>query len=197
LRTQFVLGQFPVVVFVERLQGRYGVGEFRGVDHTVMVDIQSFHDGWGGAMTTGTTLTARSVMARRAASAVTVRRATGRTTFGRTASGTTVRRAARRSIGRGSGAEFVLGQLPVVVFVQGLQGCDGVGEFGGVDDAVMVGIESGDDGGRGAVMTTGSASTRRRAVLGRGILGAEIETGGAERGQNQQGEFLIHTIRVC
>jgi hypothetical protein len=128
---------------------------------------------------------------------LTIRGATGRTAIGRTAGGTAVRRAARRSIGRGSRAEFVLGQFPVLVLVEGLQGRDGVGEFGGIDDAVMVGIQNGDDWGRGTMMATGSASTRRWAVLGRGILGAEVETGGAECGQNQQGEFLIHTKRVC
>ena len=56
-------------------------------------------------------------------------------------------RSARAMSTRGtSWGDFVMAQLSIPVFVQGEKGGGGVGDLGGIQDAIVIFIEGGDDG---------------------------------------------------
>ena len=58
-----------------------------------------------------------------------------------------------RSAFRPGWAEFIHAEVSVAVDVQLGEGCDRIGNFYCVDDAVAVGVEGGDDGGHWASVT--------------------------------------------
>ena len=64
-----------------------------------------------------------------------------------------------------SRVQFVAAEVSVAVNIQLGEGCDRVGDFYWVDDAVAVGVEGGDDGGHWASVTFGPG---RRVGVGVG-----------------------------
>ena len=86
--------------------------------------------------------------------------------FGAGAVGSVGRRGTAWAAGsfRAGADEFIGGQLAIPIFVQGCQDCRGVGNFAGIDDSIVVGINGADDGGRWwAVAGWGTSS----GILGR------------------------------
>jgi hypothetical protein len=57
---QLFHGQFAITVFVERHQSGAGVGDFRGVNHAIMVGIECGNDGRQWTMTSAAAGTIRS-----------------------------------------------------------------------------------------------------------------------------------------
>jgi hypothetical protein len=59
---------------------------------------------------------------------------------------------------------FVGGQFAVAVLIEGLEGGGGVGDFGGVNYMVVIGVEDLDEG-KGWMAMAGAGAAGRRAVL--------------------------------
>lgn len=173
--TQFIARQLTVAIFVQSLESRDSIGDLRGIQDTVMVGIERRHDRGFGRPSVRMTFGAiswRTVM-RRTSAVWAIRRSTGWAAIGRAA--------CRAAIGctiRTGWAQLVLGQLSVTVLVEGLEDGYGVGDFRGINDAVMVGVQCQDDRGRRTMMSAGPV--RGWVALGRGILGHERQAGHAK-----------------
>ena len=72
------------------------------------------------------------------------------------------------------GHEFIHGQLSVAIFIKGQEGGGGIGDFGGINDSVVIGVESGEQGRHRGTATWHSrtATLAVRAVLtwGRALM---------------------------
>jgi hypothetical protein len=93
-----------------------------------------------------------------------------------------------RSAFRPGRAEFIHAEVSVAVDIQLGEGCDRVGNFYWVDDAVAVGVEGGDDGGHWASVTFGPG--RRVGVR----VGCGEAQGGGSGGQE---EGLVDEFHRC
>ena len=80
-RAEFVLGQFTIMVLVERFQSGNRIGDFAGVDNSIMIDVEGRHDG-GLRRTPLVSLRASGTIVRRRIAVIGW--TTGRTTIGRT-----------------------------------------------------------------------------------------------------------------
>lgn len=102
---------------------------------------------------------------------------------------TTATRAARRH-------HFLTGELAVAVLVQGLQSRARVGDFRGIDDSVMIGIERRDDRRRrtlrAAWRASGAGTTLRASGLrSLGRLGMKGKSR-VRQGDRDDDEHLVH-----
>ena len=93
-----------------------------------------------------------------------------------------------RSAFRPGWAEFIHAEVSVAVNIQLCEGCDRIGNLYRVDDAVAVGVESGDDGGHWASVTFGPG--RRVGVR----VGCGEAQGGGSGGQE---EGLVDEFHRC
>lgn len=82
---------------------------------------------------------------------------------------------------RPSGHQLVGGQLAVAIFVERQQGCRRIGYLGGIQGAVLVGIQGGDD--------RRSAPASGRTL---GILGDEVEAADGQDRDDQGGNDAFH-----
>jgi len=192
-RLILVPGQLAVAIAVQLLERRHGVRDLFGVDHAVMIRVER---GEQRRKHRAARSHARSTLrsARLSAlwpglrSAVWSRLRTALRRAGRWAllSAEFARRVSRawrplaiRAVGRPhhpagaarrTGAEeFVAGQFAVAIDVQFLERGDGVRDFIGIDDAVMIGVERGDDRRHGR-----SREARRGLIV---LLGERAERG--------------------
>ncbi len=82
---------------------------------------------------------------------------------------------AARTMGK-RGTEFIGREFAIAVFVELLQGLSRLGNFGGVDDTIVIGIQHGDDRrwkrtmelSAGAALGAAARTTTRTAIAGRG-----------------------------
>ena len=149
-RGEFIRRKFAVAVLIQSKQGLGCVGDLVRVNHAVTVDIQRLHH------RVCRTMASRS-FARAAGSAFVDTIMVRRRILSIGALAITLRR---------TGSDLVVGQLAIAIDIELLENGGGGGEFGCVDHPVVVGIESGDEGRRRAVMAScGTMVPRRWAVM--------------------------------
>ena len=92
--------------------------------------------------------------------------------------------------------EFIWRQLAVAIFIQRLQGRAGIGNFVGINHAIVIRIQRADDRGRWRALTLAGTvlalTTRRRTVVV-GILGIGRERESAKRDHQCCCQFCFHS----
>ena len=123
-RQEFVPRQLAVAILVEGLQRCWGVCHLAGIDHAIVVGVERLDNGqrrWTMMFSLWTTTGASLLIGTRSTLSVAL---------------LTTRRAVRP--GR---PEFVRGQPAIAVLIERLQGDGGVRNLGGIDHAIVVGVE--------------------------------------------------------